>query len=118
MTTTDETWVHDYYAAWTDGDLERVLAWLDPEVVLEDVPTGHLAHGLDGAREFIEHAFTVAPGARYEVVSSTRQGDGFAVEWVMHPIGLRGVAVGALRDGKVRSNRDYWNQGGAGLNPE
>lgn len=115
--TTDETWVHDYYAAWTDRDLERVLAWLDPEVALEDVPTGHVARGFDGAREFIEHAFAAVPGARYEVVSSQLQGDNFAVEWVMHPVGLRGVAVGTLRDGRVLSNRDYWNQGGAGLHP-
>lgn len=30
-------------------------------------------------------------------------------EWVMHPMNVRGVAVGQLRDGKITVNRDYWN---------
>jgi hypothetical protein len=27
----------------------------------------------------------------------------------MHPMGVRGVSVGTLQDGRIRSNRDYWN---------
>jgi hypothetical protein len=31
------------------------------------------------------------------------------VEWVLHPAKVVGVSVGSLRDGKISSNRDYWN---------
>jgi ketosteroid isomerase-like protein len=27
----------------------------------------------------------------------------------MHPMELRGVSVGTLRDGRISANRDYWN---------
>ena len=33
----------------------------------------------------------------------------FAVEWVMQPMNVRGVSIGTLRDGKIATQRDYWN---------
>lgn len=111
MTSTKADWVHDYYAAWDAGDAGRIAEWFSHDVVLEDVPTGHVALGEGEARAFVAAALVKVPGARYEVVSSQMSGDEFAVEWVMHPVGLRGASVGLLRDGKVAINRDYWSAG-------
>jgi hypothetical protein len=49
------------------------------------------------------------PDARYEVVASRTSDDSYAVEWVMQPMGVRGASVGTLREGRIASNRDYWN---------
>lgn len=49
------------------------------------------------------------PGARYEVLTALVSGDQFAVEWVMQPAGLHGASVGTVRNGKVLTNRDFWD---------
>ncbi|OZG30496.1 polyketide cyclase [Williamsia sp. 1138] len=102
-------WMTEYYAAWDSADVDAITDWFADNVVLEDVPSGHAARGLAQARAFVEGSITKVPGATYEVVTGLVSGDRFAVEWIMHPVGLRGSSVGTLRDGKVASNRDYWN---------
>lgn len=106
---TDTSWMKDYYAAWNAADIDAITQWFDDDVVLEDVPSGHKATGLVEARAFVEAAMKMVPGATYEVVTGVVSDDHFAVEWVMHPVGLRGSSVGTLRAGKVASNRDYWS---------
>jgi ketosteroid isomerase-like protein len=109
MTDSDASWVRRYYAAWDSGDADAITAWFDDDVVLEDVPSAHTARGRSDARRFVEHALKLAPGARYEVITAFDNGDNYAVEWVMHPAGLRGASIGTVRDGKVTSNRDFWD---------
>ncbi|WP_330255128.1 nuclear transport factor 2 family protein [Nocardia sp. NBC_00565] len=108
---TGATDISGYFAAWNKGDLDAVLEWLSEDVVLEDVPSGHIARGAAEARAFVEGALRKAPGAEYEIVTSQIDEDSFAVEWIMRPAGLRGVSVGSLRDGRICANRDYWNAG-------
>ncbi|MEV0766779.1 nuclear transport factor 2 family protein [Nocardia salmonicida] len=100
-----------YFEAWNKGDLEAVLGCLSEDVVLEDVPSGHIARGTAEARDFVEGALRKAPGAEYEIVTSRTDADSFAVEWIMRPVGLRGASVGSLRAGRICANRDYWNAG-------
>jgi ketosteroid isomerase-like protein len=109
MTDHDSDWVRRYYADWDSGDAQAISSWFDDDVVLEDVPTGHTARGGAAARKFVESALKVVPGATYEVLTVLTSGDHFAAEWVMRPPGLRGSSVGTVRDGKVLSNRDYWD---------
>lgn len=109
MTTDDTTWLRQYYADWDSADLEAITSWLDKDVVLEDVPTGHVARGADEARAFVSGALKMAPGASYEVLSVLADGEQFAVEWVMQPAGLRGASIGTVRNGKVATNRDFWD---------
>lgn len=109
MTDDDRSWVRRYYAAWDSGDADAITAWFDDDVVLEDVPTGHVARGGPQARAFVEHALKVAGGASYEVLAALADGDHFAVEWVMRPPGLHGASVGTVRNGKVATNRDFWD---------
>ncbi|WP_067662684.1 nuclear transport factor 2 family protein [Nocardia miyunensis] len=110
---TENATLDRYFAAWNAGDADAIMDTLSAGVVLEDVPSGHLARGADQARAFVEGALQKAPGAHYDVVSSHVSGDVFVVEWVMRPVGLRGASVGSLRDGRISANRDYWNAGAA-----
>lgn len=109
MTDNDASWVKRYYSAWDSGDANAITAWFHNNVVLEDVPTGHIARGSAEARAFVEGALNLAPGARCEVVAALMSGEHFAVEWVMRPAGMRGASVGNMRAGKVVGNRDYWD---------
>jgi len=109
MSDNDASWVRQYYATWDSGDAEAISSWFDDDVVLEDVPTGHIARGGAEARKFVESALKVVPGASYEVLTAVTTGEVFAVEWVMRPPGLRGSSVGTVRAGKVVTNRDYWD---------
>jgi ketosteroid isomerase-like protein len=109
MTTDDTAWLRRYYADWDSGDLEAITSWFDKDVVLEDVPTGHVAHGDAEARTFVSGALKMAPGASYEVLSVLADGEQFAAEWVMQPAGLHGASIGTVRNGKVVANRDFWD---------
>jgi ketosteroid isomerase-like protein len=109
MTADDTAWLRQYYADWDSGDVDAITSWFDEDVVLEDVPTGHTAHGAEEARTFVSGALKTAPGASYEVISVLADGEKFAAEWVMQPAGLRGASVGTMRNGKVASNRDFWD---------
>jgi ketosteroid isomerase-like protein len=109
MTNDDATWLRRYYADWDSGDIDAITSWFDEDVLLEDVPTGHVARGAIEARTFVSGALSMAPGASYEVVSTLVDGNQFAAEWVMRPAGLHGASVGTVRNGKVATNRDFWD---------
>ena len=69
MTNDDAIWLRRYYADWDSGDIEAITSWFDDDVLLEDVPTGHVARGSAEARTFVGGALAMAPGASYEVLS-------------------------------------------------
>ncbi|MEE2031462.1 MULTISPECIES: nuclear transport factor 2 family protein [Rhodococcus] len=106
---TDNGWMKSYYAAWDSADADEICAWFDDDIVVEDVPTGHVAVGAVEARAFVERALELTPGTTYEVVTTIADGDEFAAEWIMRPAGIRGTSIGTLRNGKVATNRDYWS---------
>ena len=58
----------------------RPSAWFDDEVVLEDVPTGHIARGASEAHAFVEGALTLVPRASYDVLTALVSGENVAVE--------------------------------------
>ena len=60
-------------------------------------------------RKFAELSFNNVPEARMQFVSGYDDGAHYAIEWIMQPMGVPGVSVGELRDGKICNNRDYWN---------
>jgi ketosteroid isomerase-like protein len=109
MTTSDATWLRRYYADWDSGDVDAITSWFADDVVLEDIPTGHVARGAAEARKFVSGALKMAPGASYEVISALADGEQFAAEWVMQPAGLHGASVGTVRNGKLATNRDFWD---------
>ena len=109
MTNDDAAWLRQYYADWDSGDVDAITSWFADDVVLEDIPTGHVARGAAEARTFVSAALKMAPRASYEVISALADGERFAAEWVMQPAGLHGASVGTVRDGKLATNRDFWD---------
>ncbi|KJE21897.1 SnoaL-like domain [Frankia torreyi] len=105
----DTTVIDDYFAGWNKQDTDAILATLTPDVVLEDVPTGHGATGTDEARAFIDNALSQTAGTTYDVVTTLSDGATYAIEWVMQPAGIRGSSFGSLREGRIAVNRDYWS---------
>ena len=103
------SWIEDYYAAWNAESPDGVAAFMADDVVFEDVTAGHVARGAHQVRKFVEICNEKVPGVSYELVHSHACPDSYAAEWVMQPMGLRGVSYGTLREGRITSNRDYWN---------
>jgi ketosteroid isomerase-like protein len=98
-----------YLASWETLDVEAVMAFFTDDIVYEDTTIGHGATGAKQMRRFIEGSFRNVPDARFDYVGSHSTGEEYAIEWVMQPMDVRGVSIGALRDGKICANRDYWN---------
>jgi ketosteroid isomerase-like protein len=108
-------WIEEYLGAWGGTDVEKVMDWMTDDIDFEDVTMGHRNVGKGRVRRFVAACFEQVPDARFEVVGSSLHDDGYWVEWIMQPMGVRGASVGRLRDGKIAYNRDYWN--GAAFQP-
>ncbi len=109
MTTEEPTWYERYLEAWNSLDLEAVMAWFTDDVFYEDTTIAHSATGHEQARRFVRASFSNVPDARFEFVRGHDADDVYVIEWIMHPMGIRGVSTGRMRDGLIFENRDYWN---------
>ena len=98
-----------YYAAWNSLDLEAVLSFFTDDVVFEDTTLGRGAAGLAAMRRFVQSSFDTVPDVRFEFVGHVATETGFAVEWVMQPMAVRGVSIGTVRAGRISAQRDYWD---------
>lgn len=103
------TFFADYLAAWGSLDVDEVMSFLSDDIVYEDTTIGHGATGEAEMRRFVRASFENVPDARFEYVRHHSTDSDFAVEWVMHPMNVRGVSVGRLRGGRICEQRDYWN---------
>jgi ketosteroid isomerase-like protein len=99
----------DYLASWDTLNVEQVMAFFTDDIEYRDTTIGHGASGEKQMRRFIQASFTNVPDARFEYVGHVATEDAYAIEWVMHPMGVGGISIGSLRDGKISKNRDYWN---------
>ncbi len=109
MITAASSWFERYLASWESLDVEAVLAWFTDDIEFEDTTLGHGASGIGQMRKFVKASFRNVPDGRFEFVRGHDNGVGYAMEWIMQPMNVRGVSIGQLRDGKICNNRDYWN---------
>ena len=103
------TWYERYLASWETLDVDAVISWFAPDATLEDTTLGHGATGHDQLRRFVAASFANVPDGRFDFVDGFDDGESYAIEWVMQPMGVRGVSFGKLRDGLIIEHRDYWN---------
>jgi glyoxylase-like metal-dependent hydrolase (beta-lactamase superfamily II)/predicted ester cyclase len=102
---------HDLEAAvelWAEGARENVRGQVDTTAP-------------DGVRAFLSELFGAVPDVRFEIVSTTAQGDRCAVQWKLrgtfagpgslggieptgHPITMEGIDLLAVKDGRIESN--------------
>lgn len=102
-------WFADYLDAWARHDLEAIMGSVTDDITHEDVALGHEASGRDAFVRFVRASFENEPTARFELVSFVENGEHFAAEWVMQPMGIRGASIGQRRGDEVAAQRDYWN---------
>lgn len=102
-------WYEDYLASWGSMDVDAVLSFFTDDVVYRDMTLDHGAEGASQMRKFVQASFRNVPDAHFEFVRGHELGDGYAIEWIMQPMGVPGASVGRRRDGKICENRDYWN---------
>ena len=136
MQTSD--WLDRYIDAWLahpaagapDGGraLDRLLAFMSPDVRYEDVPSSVVFEGHDGVATMCAGAFQMSSDLTFRVTSAQIDGRNFAFENVStgtntgavgpipatgRPLTIRGVAVGVVSgDGLVEHHRDYWDMAG------
>ena len=103
------SWYEDYMAAWGGGDAEALAAWFSDDVVYEDTTIGHQASGIEAMRGFIAGSFAKMPDVSFDVVAAVDADEGFSIEWVMQPMGIRGLSIGERRGDKIVAQRDYWD---------
>jgi hypothetical protein len=139
----DETmatrWVDQYFAAWArhaqpsdsvagKADRERLLAFMDPAVRYEDVPSGQVFVGHEGVVEMGAQAHRMSNDMHFTCISAQEGGDQYAFEVETHgtntgalgpfpatgkPFVLRAVSVGKRTpQGLVISHKDYWDMAG------
>lgn len=121
-------WWHPYLQAWNAHDGHAVAEWMAEDARYEDVALGEVHTGRADIAQWIDGmAAQFSSNYHFETVSAQQDGDAYAAEWVMSgthdgpsgplpPTGkrfsIRGVSVGVLEGGKIKSNTDYWDMAG------
>jgi steroid delta-isomerase-like uncharacterized protein len=105
-------------------DLERMLALMTDDVVIEDVPFGLVMKGKDSVKQGFTGFFTAAPDFKIEpkswvtsdrsfaievIYTGTQKGDLPGVPATGKSFSVRGCSIGEFENGKIRGRRDYWD---------
>ncbi len=129
----DLDWLAGYVEAWVlhgragGGDaaaMDRLLAFMSPDIRYEDVPTSAVFVGHEGVRAMAAQAHALAADLTFHP-RHLSVGEGcFAFETETHgtqsgavgpvnetnrPFVIRGISVGQVADGLVTEHRDYWD---------
>lgn len=107
-------------AAWNSHDPAKVAALFAEDGVYEDIPFGSTNRGAAALRKYAADYFAAVPDMKTVVTGgSIKNGVGY-VEWTFSgtdvglyktgkPFSLRGVSIIATKNGKVTSDRDYYD---------
>jgi steroid delta-isomerase-like uncharacterized protein len=112
-------------AAYTAGDVDRLLALYTDDALWEEVTIGLAAHGQDEIRAHLDRLYTAVPDFTVDVTNSFVAGDQAVVEWVIsgtysndfpglpsatgQHFSIRGDSVFELTNGKIRRYTEYWD---------
>jgi steroid delta-isomerase-like uncharacterized protein len=118
--------LEQWAAAWSSGDVEKVLPLFTDNVVYEDVTFGSVNHGRKELNNFAKGTFEAFADLKFELKSRVVAADGKsgAMEWIWRgrqikdlpelpatnkPFEVRGASVVQFADGKISRNSDYWD---------
>jgi steroid delta-isomerase-like uncharacterized protein len=105
-------------------DLERMLALMTDDVVIEDVPFGMIMRGKDGVKQGFSGFFAAAADFKVEPKSWVTNDRSFALEVIFtgtqkgdlpglpatgKRFYVRGCSYGEFENGKIKGRRDYWD---------
>jgi steroid delta-isomerase-like uncharacterized protein len=105
-------------------DIEKMLALMADDVVIEDVPFGMIMKGKDGVKQGFTGFFAAAVDFKVEPKSWVISESSFALEVIFtgtqtgdlpglpatgKSFSVRGCSFGEFENGKVKGRRDYWD---------
>lgn len=105
-------------------DLERMLALMTDDVVIEDVPFGMVMRGKDGVKQGFSGFFSAASDFKVEPKSWVTNDKSFALEVIFtgtqkgdlpglpasgKRFFVRGCSYGEFENSKIKGRRDYWD---------
>jgi steroid delta-isomerase-like uncharacterized protein len=125
MGTDVERMLRDYAAAWSSGDVEKVVSFLTDDCVIENVGGGAVYRGQEEIKAWVRDNFAAIADLKIEVQSLFVAGDWAGGEWIQsgtytgeiagvevtgkHFSG-RGASIFELREGKIRREALYWDE--------
>jgi steroid delta-isomerase-like uncharacterized protein len=127
LATTNDNLLKQIIEAENSHDIERLLALVTDDVVIEDVPfvpLGMVMKGKDGVRQGYSGFIQATPDFKIEPNSCVTSDRFFASEWVLTatqkgdlpgiPVSgkhfyIRWCSFGEFEDGKLKGRRDYWD---------
>lgn len=118
-----ERLVRSYVEAIASGDLDRVFAFYDDDIVYEDTAVSQTYHGIEATKKFYISGMS-ALSVSWSVETIVATEDSYGLAWVMTGTHIHdlpgmpatgrsyevpGASVGRVRNGKITHNRDFWN---------
>ncbi len=109
---------------WSSNNVDAFLSLFTENCHYEDVAFGLVFEGKMQLKDFFTATRTALPNATVSVQSCFASEKNGTIEWVMtgtqegafhdipathKPIQVRGITWVELEDGKIKTNRDYWN---------
>jgi steroid delta-isomerase-like uncharacterized protein len=127
LATNNDNLLKQIIEAENSHDIERLLALVTDDVVIEDVPFvpfGMVMKGKDGVRQGYSGFIQATPDFKIEPKSCVTSDRFFASEWVLTAtqkgdlpgipasakhFSIRGCSFGEFEGGKLKGRRDYWD---------
>jgi steroid delta-isomerase-like uncharacterized protein len=124
MTTNNDDLLKQLIEAENSHDVEKLVALMTDDVVIEDVPFGLVMKGKDGVRQSYAGLVKATPDLKTEGKSWITSDRSFALEWVLTAtqkgdlpgipasgkhFSIRGCSFGEFENGKLKARRDYWD---------
>jgi steroid delta-isomerase-like uncharacterized protein len=119
--------LHQITEAENSHDVEKLIALVTDDIVIEDVPFvpfGMVMKGKDGVRQGYAFFFEAAPDYKIEPKLWVTSDKSFASEWVLTAtqkgdfpgipasgkrFSIRGCSFGEFENGKLKRKSDYWD---------
>jgi steroid delta-isomerase-like uncharacterized protein len=123
MASNNDNLLEQLIEAENSHDIEKMLALMTDDVVIEDVPFGMVMKGKDGVKQGFTGFFTAAADFKVEPKSWVTNDRSFALEVIFtgtqtgalpglpetgKSFSVRGCSFGEFENGKVKGRRDYW----------
>jgi steroid delta-isomerase-like uncharacterized protein len=119
-----ERMLRDYAAAWSSGDVEKVVSFLTDDCVIENLGGGMIYCGQEEIKSWVRDNFASIPDLKIEVKSVFVAGEWAGGEWIQSgtytgevggaPVTgqkflERGASIIELHGGKIKREALYWD---------
>jgi steroid delta-isomerase-like uncharacterized protein len=124
MMSTNTELLQEWANLWSSDNVDAFLSLFTENCHYEDVALGLAIEGKMQLKDFFTTTRTAIPNLTMTVQSCFASEKNGAIEWLMigtqegafhdipathKPIQIRGITWVELEDGKIKTNRDYWN---------